>query len=44
MFDVIKVFFNIPLAKSSKLLTAMITLIGVYVFNIVAMRLSCSDD
>ena len=43
-FDATKGFFHLPLNEKSKLLTAMLTPLGVYVFNVLAMGLSNSND
>ena len=37
-------FFQIPLDEESKLLTAMSTPYGVYIFNVLAMGLSLVSD
>ena len=42
VFDTTKGFFHLPLSQESKLLTAMLTPEGVYVFNYLAMGLSCA--
>ena len=42
--DANKGFFQLPLHEDSKKLTAMLTLCGVYVYNILAMGLSLSSD
>ena len=39
-----KGFFHVPLDKESKLLTVMLTLFGIYVYNILAMGLSNTTD
>ena len=44
VFDVTKGFFHLPLNEKSKLLTEMLTPLGVYVFNVLAMGLSNSND
>ena len=44
VFDATKYFFHLPLNEKSKLLTAMLTPIRVYVFNVLAMGLSISND
>ena len=44
VFDATKGFFHLPLNEKSKLLTAMLTPLGVYVFNVLAMSLSNSND
>ena len=40
VFDATKGFLHLPLRDSSKLFTAMLTPVGVYVFNVLAMGLS----
>ena len=40
VFDSSKGFFNVPLDEASKLLTAMLTLVGIYIYNVLAMGLS----
>ena len=42
--DANKGFFQIPLDEESKLLTAMSTPYGVYIFNVLAMGLSLALD
>ena len=42
--DANKGFFQIPLDEESKLLTAMSTPYGVYIFNVLAMGLSLASD
>ena len=37
VFDATKVFFHIPLDDQSKLLTAMLTLLGVFIYNVLVM-------
>ena len=44
VFDTSKGFFHIPLDQESKLLTAMLTPFGIYVYNILAMGLSIATD
>ena len=44
VFDTSKGFFHIPLDQESKLLTAMLTPFGIYVYNILAMGLSNTTD
>ena len=44
VFDTTKGFFHLQLSDSFKLLTAMLTPIGVYVFNVLAMMLSNVND
>ena len=43
-FHAMKDFFHLLLSDSSKCLTAMLTLVGVYVFNVLAMGLSNASD
>ena len=44
VFDAIKGFFHLPLSGKSKLLTTMLTPIGLYVFNILDMELANAND
>ena len=44
VFDISKGFLHIPLDQESKLLTAMLTPFGIYVYNILAMGLSNATD
>ena len=44
VFDATKEFFHLPLNEKCKLLTAMLTPIGVYLFNVLAMGLSNLND
>ena len=44
IFDTSKGFFHVPLDQESKLLTAMLTPFGIYVYNILAMGLSNATD
>ena len=44
VFDATKGFFNLPLNEKSKLLTAMLTPLGVFVFNVLTLGLSNSND
>ena len=44
VFDATKGFFHLPLSAKSKLLTAMLTPEGVYVFNVLAMGLCNAGD
>ena len=44
VFDTSKGFFHIPLDQESKLLTAMLTPFGIYVYNVLAMGLSNATD
>ena len=40
VFDTSKGFFHVPLDQESKMLTAMLTPFGIYVYNVLAMGLS----
>ena len=44
VFDTSKGFFHIPLDAESKVLTAMLTPFGIYVYNVLAMGLSNVTD
>ena len=44
VFDATKGFFHLPLSAKSRLLTAMLTPEGVYVFNVLAMGLCNAGD
>ena len=44
VFDTNKAFFHVPLSDKSKLLTAMLTPVGIYVYNCLAMGLCISTD
>ena len=44
VFDTTKGFFHLPLSARSRLLTAMLTPEGVYVFNVLAMGLCNAGD
>ena len=44
VFDATKGFFHLPLNEKSKPLTAIFTQLGVYVFNVLAIGLSNSND
>ena len=44
VFDAIKGFFHVPLDDKSKLLTAMLTPLGVFIYNVLAMGLSNVND
>ena len=44
VFDTSKVFLHVPQDQKSKLLTAMLTPFGIYVYNILAMGLSNATD
>ena len=43
-FDALKGFFHVPLDDDSKLCTAMLTPIGVFIFNVLAMGLTNAND
>ena len=44
VFDSTKGFFNVPLDEASKLLTAVLTQVGIYTYNVLAMGLSNAND
>ena len=44
VFDTTKGFLQVPLDADSHLLTTMLTLSAIYIFNVVAMDLSNSGD
>ena len=44
VFDSTKGFFHVPLDEASKMLTAMLTLLGIYIHNVLAMELSNATD
>ena len=44
VFDTTKGFFHIPMDEKSKLLTAMLTPCGIYIYNILAMGLADATD
>ena len=44
VFDAIKGFFHVPLDDKSKLLTVMLTPLGVFIYNVLAMGLSNAND
>ena len=44
VFDSTKSFFHVPIAEASRQLTAMLTLIGIYLYNVLAMGLSNATD
>ena len=44
VFDTSKGFFHVPLDQESKLLTAMLTHFGIYVYNVLTMGLSNATD
>ena len=43
-FNALKGFFHVPLDENSKLLTAMLTPIGVFIYNVLAMGLTNAND
>ena len=43
-FDATQGFLHIPLSEKSKMITAMLTPYGTYVFNFLPMGCSCSGD
>ena len=43
-FDALKGFFHVPLDENSKLLTAMLAPIGVFIYNVLAMGLTNAND
>ena len=44
VFDSTKGFFHVPLDEALKMLTAMLTSLGIYIYNILAMVLSNATD
>ena len=44
LLDSTKGFFHVPMDEASKLLTAMLTPVGIYIYNILAMGLSNATD
>ena len=44
VFDAIKGFFHVPLDDKSKLLMAMLTPLGIFIYNMLAMGLSDAND
>ena len=44
VFDITKGFFHVPLDEASKLLTAILTPVGIYMYNVLAMGLSNATD
>ena len=44
VFDSTKLFFSVPLDRESKQLTVMLTPIGIYLYNVLAMGLSNTTD
>ena len=44
VFDNTKGFFHVLMDEASKLLTAMLTLVGIYIYNVLAMGLSNATD
>ena len=43
-FDALKGFFHVPLDENSKLLTAMLTPIRVFIYNVLTMSLTNAKD
>ena len=43
-FDALKGFFHVPLDVNSKLLTAMLTPIGVFIYRVLVMGLTNAND
>ena len=44
VFDSTQGFFHVPLDEASKMLTAMLTPVGIYIYNVLAMGLSNATD
>ena len=44
VFDSTKRFFHVPMDEASKLLTTMLTPVGIYLYNVLAMGLSNATD
>ena len=44
VFDMTKGFFHVPMDEKSKLLTAMLTPFGTYIYNVLAMGLADATD
>ena len=44
VFDSTKGFFHVPLDEASKMLTAMLTPVGIYIYNVLVMGLSNATD
>ena len=44
VFDSTKGFFHVPLDEASKMLTAMLIPVGIYIYNVLAMGLSNATD
>ena len=44
VFNSTKGFFHVPMDEASKLLTAMLTPVGIYLYNVLAMGLSNATD
>ena len=44
VFDMTKGFFHVPMDEKSKLLTAMLTPYGTYIYNVIAMALADTTD
>ena len=44
VFDSTKGFFHVPLDEASKMLTTMLTPVGIYIYNVLVMGLSNATD
>ena len=44
VFDSTKGFFHVPLDEASKMLTALLTPVGIYIYDVLAMGLSNATD
>ena len=44
VYDSTKAFFHVPMDEASKLLTVMLTPVGIYLYNVLAMGLSNATD
>ena len=44
VFDSIKGFFHVPFDEASKMFTAMLTPVGIYIYNVLAIGLSNATD
>ena len=44
VFDTTKGLFHVPMDEKSKLLTAMLTTHGIYIYNVLAMGLADATD
>ena len=44
VFDSTKGFFHVPLDEVSKMLTVMLTAVGIYIYNVMAMGPSDTTD